>query len=250
MALVAAPVLVHDARDDVRGTSEGYRETRVKSEAVEFDAAFVGRLRASDERAFRALVTALHGPLRRFARSFTHDDSIIEEALQETWLGVIRGIGAFEGRASLRTWIFGILANQARRLAVRARDRAQREGGAPADGSDDPLEGRFAADGHWREPPTAWDLRDPEAMFLTGEAQGVLQRSLDEMPEAQRQVVLLVDVEGLPPEEVCNILGITGTHQRVLLHRGRVRVRQALDAYVRGVPPAQPHSRRERSREP
>ncbi len=215
---------------------------------VEFDEAFVARLRAGDERAFRDLVTALHGSLQRLARAYSRDDSVIEEAVQETWVGVFRGIAAFEGRSPLRSWIFSILVNQAKKLAVRAHTRAQREPALDDLAEGDPLAGAFFEDGHWREPPSPWDPQDPETAFLTAEAQEVIVAALESLPESQRRVVLLRDVEGMGSEEVCNILGITGTNERVLLHRGRVRVRQALDAYLRGTPPAPPAPRRERSR--
>ena len=168
---------------------------------------------------------------------------------------MIRGIHAFEGRAPLRSWVFAILVNHTRKLAVKAQKRARLEqglppsGGAAAEPGEDPLDGQFAPDGHWNAAPVSWELADPETVFLTGEAQAVVERALDEMPESQRRVVLLRDVEGLGAEEVCNILGVTGTHERVLLHRGRVRVRPALDAYLRGGAPAQPAPRRERSRD-
>ena len=200
-------------------------------------------------------MTELQGPLTRLARSFSRDDSVIEEAVQETWLGVIRGIHAFEGRAPLRSWVFAILVNHTRKLAVKAQKRARLEqglspsGGAAAEPGEDSLDGQFESDGHWKTAPVSWELADPETVFLTGEAQAVVERALDEMPESQRRVVLLRDVEGLGAEEVCNILGVTGTHERVLLHRGRVRVRQALDAYLRGGATAQPAPRRERSRD-
>lgn len=220
----------------------------------EFDAAFVARLRRGDERAFRDLVAALHGALLRLARGWSRDDTVVEEAVQETWVGVFRGIGAFEGRAPLRSWVFGILVNQAKKHALRARRRAQVESGGafgaagrPED--EDPLEGSFQPDGHWREFPEPWDLRDPVAAFETAEARAVIERTIEALPDSQRQVLLLRDVEGLDSQEVCNILGLAGTHERVLLHRGRVRVRQALDAYVKGADSAPPAPRRERRSE-
>lgn len=228
----------------------------MSSHPTEFDADFVSRLRAGDEAAFRRLVGELHGPLSRLARSFSRNDSVIEEAVQETWLAVIRGIHSYEGRAPLRSWVFAILVNHTRKLAVKAQKQFRLEQGRYGEDSpgrdedgDDPLGGRFEADGHWRDLPAPWDLADPEATFLTAEAKAVVEQAIDAMPESQRRVVLLRDVEGMGSEEVCNILGITGTNERVLLHRGRVRVRQALDTYLRGGATAQPAPRRERSPE-
>ncbi|MBK7369207.1 MAG: sigma-70 family RNA polymerase sigma factor [Candidatus Eisenbacteria bacterium] len=153
---------------------------------VEFDEAFVARLRAGDERAFRELVMALHGSLRRLARAYSRDASVVEEAVQETWLGVVRGIAGFEGRSPLRSWIFAILVHQAKKRAVRAHTRGLRESQLDMFTDTDPLAGGFLEDGHWRAPPDPWDLRNPEAEFLTAEAQQVIVAALEAMPESQR----------------------------------------------------------------
>lgn len=189
---------------------------------------WLARLRAGDEAAFRELVSSLGGRLERFARSFTHRDAVVEEAVQETWLAVIRGLDRFEGRSSLRTWVFGILANQARRLAVKER---RHEG--PSVPDEPEREPGMGANGAWEQPPTPWGLEDPAELLQSRETLAVIETALAGLPEAQRQVVLLRDVEGLSAEEASNILGVTDTHQRVLLHRGRARVRQALDRYLR-----------------
>ncbi len=203
------------------------------------DADLTARLRAGDEEAFRELVAGYGGRLSRLARSFCRNETVIEEAVQETWMAVIRGIHAFEGRSSLGTWIFGILVNQARRLAVREHRQAQvalgrAPGGdppAPADEADEREPG-MGANGMWAEPPVPWGLEDPESAMLGRETLEVVERSIADLPEAQRAVVLLRDIEGLDPESVCNILGVSDTHQRVLLHRGRARIRRALDLYL------------------
>jgi RNA polymerase sigma-70 factor, ECF subfamily len=203
------------------------------------------RLRAGDEAAFREIVTAYGGRLARLARSFSRNDAVIEEAVQETWLAVIRGIDGFEGRAPLRSWIFGILVNQARRLAVREHRQAQIASGSPtgsersASGAeDDDREPGMGRNGMWAEPPVPWGLEDPESAILSRETLAVIEATLADLPELQRQVVLLRDVEGLGPEDVCNILGINDTYQRVLLHRGRSKVRGALDHYLAGDAPS------------
>ena len=204
------------------------------------DQELVARLRAGDESAFRDLVAQLQGPLARFARSFSRNDSVIEEAVQETWLAVIKGIRGFEGRSPLRTWIFGILVNHARKLAVKAQKQSRVEMGlspqaAPeALSEDDDREPGMGPTGMWDHPPVPWGLENPESALLARETLAVIEAALEAMPEAQRRVVLLRDVEGLGAEEVCNILAVSGTNERVLLHRGRARVRQALDAYLRG----------------
>ncbi len=196
------------------------------------------RLRAGDETAFRAIVAEYGGRLARLARSFSRNDAVIEEAVQETWLAVIRGIASFEGRSPLRNWVFGILVNQVRRLAVREHRQAQvaAGGGSPAvaSGNDEEFhEPGMGSNGMWVALPTPWGLEDPESILLSKETLSVIEAALCEVPESQRQVVLLRDVEGLSGEEICNILGLSGTSQRVLLHRGRARVRQALDRYMK-----------------
>ncbi len=204
------------------------------------DQELVALLRAGDEAAFRKLVGEYHGRLARLARSFLRNDSVIEEAVQETWLAVVRGIGGFEGRAPLRSWIFSILVNQARKLGVREQKHWQTGRGldppnasSPEATDEDDIEPGMGANGMWRNPPTPWGLQDPESHMLSQETLRVIEQALKAMPEAQRRVVLLRDVEGLKSEEVCNILGISGTNERVLLHRGRARVRRALDGYMK-----------------
>ena len=207
------------------------------------------RLRAGDEAAFREVVAEYGGRLSRLARSFSRNDAVIEEAVQETWLAVIRGIQGFEGRAPIRTWIFGILVNQARRLAVREHRHAQvalggniapAASGAADEG--DEREPGLNHNGQWADPPAPWGMENPESVLLSKETLKVIEAALAELPGAQRQVVLLRDVEGLSSEEICNILDVSDTNQRVLLHRGRARVRQALDRYVKdgtlAAPPA------------
>jgi RNA polymerase sigma-70 factor (ECF subfamily) len=212
------------------------------------------RLRHGDETAFRQLVAEYGGRLSRLARAFSRNDSVIEEAVQETWLAVIRGIHGFEGRSSLRAWIFGILVNQARRLAVREHRYLHMAGGSdPGAGSDpDPVPGDepepgMGRNGMWEDPPVPWGLENPESALLSRETLGVVEQAIAALPETQGQVVLLRDVEGVGAAEVCNILGISDTNQRVLLHRGRARVRRALDRYLtQGVMGPRSGARRER----
>jgi RNA polymerase sigma-70 factor (ECF subfamily) len=205
-----------------------------------YDHEMVARLRAGDEAAFREIVAEYGGRLSRLARSFSRNDAVIEEAVQETWMAVVGGIDGFEGRAPLRAWIFGILVNQARRLAVREHRQAQVAAGGnisvPARGSAEEAEARepgMGGNGMWVEPPAPWGMENPESAMLSAETLRVIESALAELPDAQRQVVMLRDVEGLAAEDTCNILGVSDTNQRVLLHRGRARVRQALDRYVK-----------------
>jgi RNA polymerase sigma-70 factor (ECF subfamily) len=203
------------------------------------DSDVVSRLRAGDEAAFREMVAEYGGRLSRLARSFSRNDAVIEEAVQETWLAVFQGIHGFQGRSTLRTWLFGILVNQARRLAVREHRHARVAlggngvpGQSPSNGDGDREPG-MGRNGMWVEPPAPWGLENPESAMVSKETLGAIEAGLADLPETQRQVVLLRDVEGLGSEEVCNVLGVTDTNQRVLLHRGRARVRWALDRYMK-----------------
>lgn len=204
------------------------------------DEELAARLRAGDEAAFRKIITRYGGRLSRLARSFARTDAVIEEAVQETWMAVITGIHAFEGRAPLRTWIFGILVHQARRLGVKEHRHARVALGGNLAG--DPARPREDAEdrepgmgrsGRWIEPPMPWRLAGPESAVLGKETLSIIEGALARLPEAQRQVVLLRDIEGLTAPEVCNILDVSDTNQRVLLHRGRAQVRRALDRYMK-----------------
>jgi RNA polymerase sigma-70 factor, ECF subfamily len=190
----------------------------------------VNRLRAGDEAAFTALVEAHHGALIRLALAFVPERGAAEEVVQDTWIGVLRGLPAFEGRASLKTWIFRILVNRARTRGVRE-SRFVPLSPAQEDGADD-LAGRFDAAGGWAHPPSPWADDSPEGLLLRGEVLDLLQAEIERLPAAQRAVLTLRDIEGIPSGEVCNVLAISETNQRVLLHRARTRVRAALERHV------------------
>lgn len=195
------------------------------------DSALVVRLRAGDEAAFRELLAAHHASLVRVARSFVRNPATAEEVVQETWLQVVEGLDRFEGRSSLRSWIFSILANRARTRAVRDGRTllfSDMSGGA---GDDEPAvePSRFNAAGYWHKAPRPWDDLTPERLTAAGQILDHLERALDELPGAQRAVVVLRDVEGCSSEEACNVLGISETNQRVLLHRGRSQLRRLLE---------------------
>jgi RNA polymerase sigma-70 factor (ECF subfamily) len=193
---------------------------------VHDETALLSRLRAGDERAFEALVAQHDGALRRVARSFVRTDAAVDDVVQETWLGVIRGLAGFEGRSSLRTWIFRILVNQARTRGVRdARSlpfSALEQDDAPAV---EPA--AFAADGRWTSAPPRLD-GDPETGLLSAELRGHLLRVVDMLSSDQRAVITLRDLIGMPAAEVCDLLELSDANQRVLLHRARSRVRSAL----------------------
>jgi RNA polymerase sigma-70 factor (ECF subfamily) len=193
----------------------------------------VDRLLRGDERAFDALVRQHHAAMMRFARNFLSRPDVAEEVVQETWLAVLRGLPNFERRSSLKTWIFRILANRARSRATRENRIIAFADLTPGDDERDTAgELPFTPGGRWGVPPAPWEVDTPEAIALRREAVGELEKALDGLPTAQRTVVTLRDIEGLDATEVCNILQITETNQRVLLHRARVRLRKALDGVL------------------
>jgi RNA polymerase sigma-70 factor (ECF subfamily) len=190
------------------------------------DDALLERLRAGDEVAFQALVDRHDGALRRLARTFVQSAAAADEVAQETWLAVITGLHRFEGRSSLRTWIFSILVNQARSRGVRDA-RSVPFSDLEADDRPAVEPTAFSADGRWTSAPARLDA-DPETRLLGAELREHLLDAVDQLPEAQRAVITLRDLAGLPAEDVCELLDLTDGNQRVLLHRARSRVRQAL----------------------
>lgn len=191
----------------------------------------LARLRAGDEDAFTTLVRQHYGALRRFVRTFVANPATADEVVQETWLAVLTGLSRFEGRSSLRSWIFSIAANQARRRAVRDGRTILFSDFAPAADDDEPAvdPSRFNAAGYWHQPPRPWDDFTPERLAASQQIRTALEAALDELPPAQRTVVMLRDVAGCTAAEACNVLGISETNQRVLLHRGRARLRRLLE---------------------
>jgi RNA polymerase sigma-70 factor, ECF subfamily len=193
---------------------------------VEDDGVLLERMRAGDGRAFESLVTAHDGSLRRVARSFVQTAAAADEVVQETWLGVVRGLAGFEGRSSLRTWIFRILANTAR---TRAAQDARTLPFSSLEGDDRPAvePSLFGSDGGWVAAPARLE-GDPEGALLASELRERLMAVIDELPHAQRAVITLRDVVGMPADEVCEVLDIEDGNQRVLLHRARTQVRTDL----------------------
>jgi RNA polymerase sigma-70 factor (ECF subfamily) len=188
----------------------------------------IQQLLARDEAAFSELVAALHGSLLRLALTFVQDRGAAEEVVQETWLGVIKGLRSFEGRSSLKTWIFRILVNRARTRGARDGRVVTFSALETSDGERD-LADRFTQQGRWLHPPARWEEQDPEDLLLRREAVRHLHDAVADLPSGQRAVITLRDIEGVEPPEVCNILGVTETNQRVLLHRARTKVRAALE---------------------
>lgn len=197
------------------------------------DASILARLRAGDEAAFVELVDLYHGSLWRVARMYT-TEAVADEVVQETWIAVLHGLERFEGRASLRTWIIGIVVN----IARNRRDREHRQvpfsafvDSASPEPSVSPDRFQKAGDrfpGGWLSFPERWD-EQPEQHYLSTEGVGIARQAIDALPETQRDVVALRDVEGWSSDEVSEALGLSPGNQRVLLHRGRSRVRAALE---------------------
>jgi RNA polymerase sigma-70 factor (ECF subfamily) len=192
------------------------------------ECALVEALRRGDEEAFARLVGEHHASLRRVARLYVASAAIVDEVVQDTWLGVIQGLWAFEGRSSLKTWIFRILVN-------RARTRAVRESRGAAEllaGPDHPLLLEDPSNLN-HVAPASLDS-SPERCLLTKELRERLGAVIGTLPANLRTVLWLRDVEGWSSQEVCNALAIQETNQRVLLHRARSRVRAALEPYLEG----------------
>lgn len=200
------------------------------------DVAFLDRLRAGDEAAYRRLVRRFHGSLVGVAAGIVGSRAQAEEVVQDTWLAVFSAIGKFEGRSSLASWLFTITMN-------RARTRVVREGrmvpfSSFSEGSDGEERGvdpaQFLPDGHWAEKPALWDELDPERVVGGRQLWVVVQEVIERMPAGQRAVIVMRDIEGVEAEQVCALLEISPENQRVLLHRARGRVRAAIDAVIGG----------------
>jgi RNA polymerase sigma-70 factor (ECF subfamily) len=183
----------------------------------------LARLRAGDEAAFAGLVDRHHAAMVRLARGYVRSPAVAEEVAQDAWLGLLRGLDHFEGRSSLRTWLFRIVANRAISAGLRERQHLPVADGELAD-----EDGRFSQDGWWARPPVHWADEAIDRM-VAPEAAARVRELIDELPPGQRQVVMLRDVEGLPAADVSSILGITDGNQRVLLHRARAGIRRHLE---------------------
>ena len=196
----------------------------------------IAALRAGEENAFVEVVDCYLPSMQRVALMFVSSPAVADEVIQETWIGVLRGLEKFEARSSLKTWIFTILTNRAKTHAQREGKYITFDAEAVDEPAVDPERFRPAGapyEGHWWTLPTGWDDL-PEQRLLSGETQFVIQLAIDSLPHGQREVIILRDVEGWSSEAVCNDLDITETNQRVLLHRARSKVRQALENYLHG----------------
>jgi RNA polymerase sigma-70 factor (ECF subfamily) len=204
------------------------------------DEVLVAQLRAGDDAAFALVLDAWSPGMVRVARRCVPTADLAAEVVQDTWLAVVEGLGGFEGRSSLKTWVYRILVNKAQRLGGResrtvpyssltANDEGPTVDPSRFQGPDEPYPG------HWREWPAPWP-DDPADATLAAELRRCAGAAVAELPERQRVVLALRDIEGYDAAEVCSILDITATNQRVLLHRARAHVRRSLENYFAEVP--------------
>jgi RNA polymerase sigma-70 factor (ECF subfamily) len=215
-------------------------EGRGASSDVEGEASLVAALRAGDESAFVVLVDTYHARMLRMAGAYSNDRAVTEEIVQETWLRVLRSMERFESRSTLKTWMFRILINTAMNWATRERRSVAMSRLVDDDDWAGAVESeRFRPDdaelwpGHWAAIPASWGST-PEARLLAGETRDRILAAIKALPPGQRTVVTMRDMEGWSAEEVCNALHISESNQRVLLHRGRSRVRRELERYFTG----------------
>jgi RNA polymerase sigma-70 factor (ECF subfamily) len=222
------------------GTAGGQAVRDPGAQARE-DRELVEALRRGDEAAFMRLVDMYHAALLRVALMYVTTREVAEDVVQETWLGLLKGLDRFEGRSSLKTWLFHILVNTAKTRAMREGrsvpfselSESQQEAGEPVVEPErfQPADGRYP--GGWVSFPQSWDEL-PEQRLLSQETYAKIKEAIDALPATQRAVIVLRDVEGIPSDEVCNVLGVSESNQRVLLHRARARVRRALERYFDG----------------
>ena len=187
------------------------------------DVELLDRLRDGDEEAFLVLVGRYQQPMLRLARSMVSSQAVAEEAVQDTWMGVVRGINTFEGRSSFKTWLFRILINRTRSAGAKELTSVPIEDAHAVDPT------RFDAQGQWADPVMPWTELS-ENRLDAAKWSPILMAAIHQLPDRQRQIVLLRDVEGLSSGEACEILGISVGNQRILLHRGRTRLREVVEA--------------------
>jgi RNA polymerase sigma-70 factor (ECF subfamily) len=207
---------------------------------VNGEVTLLSRLRQGDEKAFDDLVTRHHSALVRMALVYVADREVAEEVVQDTWMAVIEGLGRFEGRSSLRTWIFGIMIHKAKDRGVREKRHTTFSSFESVDDDNDEAvdpsrfhqSGEWA--GHWAFPPQPWDDQTPEKLLASQQAVNAMNRAIEALPQTLKDVLILRDVEGVDAKEVCEILKITETNLYVRLHRARERVRQAVETYLEG----------------
>lgn len=221
-SLEARPASTHEV-SPAKGTGLSKEDTKL-----------IARLQQGDELAFDELVNKHHGALIRVALGHVADREVAEEVVQDTWMAVIEGLNRFEGRSSLRTWIFGILIHKAKDRGVREKRHTTFSAFESLDEDDEAVDpSRFqqsgAWAGHWAFPPQPWDDQTPEKLLGSQQAVNAMNLAIEALPANLKEVLILRDVEGVEAKEVCEILKITETNLYVRLHRARERVRQAVE---------------------
>lgn len=182
-----------------------------------------------DEKAYRYVVQAYHNNMLYVARSIV-GTSIADEVIQEAWVSVIKALPKFEGRSSLKTWILRIVSNSAKtRLRKESRSIAVGDA-ADMEALSVPSE-RFQENGHWSAPPQQWNIATPDALLASNELKTVIYATIDKLPPIQQSIISLRDMEGMAMLEICKVLDITESNSRVLLHRARAKIWQAIEKY-------------------
>jgi RNA polymerase sigma-70 factor (ECF subfamily) len=203
--------------------------------ATSADLELVTRLRAGEEQAFETLIAGHHATMLAIARNYVRTGSVAEEVVQDTWLAVLQGLDRFEGRSSLKTWVFAILVHKAKGRGVREGRTVPfaslaREPGEPAVDADRFQSADEPFPGHWRRYPASWGA-SPDVVAGNRETVRVAMQAIAELPPTQQAVIRMRDLQGLGSDEVCEVLDVTPANQRVLLHRARSRVRTALEGH-------------------
>lgn len=217
-------------------------ELRQSAAVVHEEVALLARLRQGDEGAFDELVTRHHSALIRMAMGYVAHREVAEEVVQDTWMAVIEGLDRFQGRSSLRTWIFGIMIHKAKDRGVREKRHTNFSSFESLDEeSDDMIDpSRFHQSGewagHWAFPPQPWDDQTPEKLLASQQAVNAMNKAIEALPQTLKEVLIIRDVEGVEAKEACDILEISETNLYVRLHRARERVRQAVETYLEGRP--------------
>jgi RNA polymerase sigma-70 factor (ECF subfamily) len=205
------------------------------------DEALLRRLYAGEENAFDELVNKHHGSLIRLAMGYVADRQVAEEVAQDTWMAVIQNLSQFEGRSSLRTWIFGILIHKAKDRGIREKRHVTFSAFEPsADDSEEPVDPssfqqRGERAGRWVIPPQPWNDQTPEKLLASQQTINAMNNAIESLPRTLQEVLVLRDIEGMDVKEACVLLEITETNLYVRLHRARERVRKVVDAHLNGI---------------
>jgi len=233
------PVSTTETTNDRLSSREDRKITKKRPNSDSRDAQLIQALREGKEEAFCELIDRYHSSLLRMARIYVSSQAVAEEVVQETWMGVLEGIKWFEGRSSLKTWLFRILSNRAKTRGQRERRYCSFDDLSPHLGDHEStrsweesgwLFSTAADDGRWSV--EHWDDKTPERLLLSKEGLEQIEHAIQKLPNLQRQTIIFRDVEGLEAIEACSLLGVSMTNQRVLLHRARTKVRQVLAQYL------------------